>query len=142
MSEQEIRQRVIQLIMDTTGSSRDELIHCHDIAGELGITGDDFFELMDAFAKEFNVDMAEFLWYFHTREEGTNLGSTFFPSPDQRVERIPISLDNLVNMAQSGKWSVDYPAHKLPKRRRDVQVNGFLLLVFLALAVGVVLQQC
>jgi Protein of unknown function (DUF1493) len=36
-----------------------------DINLDLGVMGDDFTELMEAFAEKYKVDMKGYLWYFH-----------------------------------------------------------------------------
>jgi len=142
MNAAEVQERLIAMIMDKVGVSRNEVLDCSDIERDLGCTGNDFFELTDAYAKEFNVDMSGFLWYFHTQEEGWNIGGSFFPAPYHRVERIPVSPAMLVDFASTGKWSIDYPPHGLPKTRWDIRVNGILLVGVLLWAVWALLRKC
>ena len=68
MTEIEIREELIALVTGTNGI-KEEVLPDADIEKDLGCTGDDFFELMEAYAKRFNVDMSGFLWYFHTHDE-------------------------------------------------------------------------
>jgi hypothetical protein len=49
-----------------------------DIFLDLGVVGDDFHELVDLYAKIYNVDMTKYLWYFHTDEEGQNFGGIIY----------------------------------------------------------------
>lgn len=103
-----------------------------DIERDLGVFGDDFYELMEAFAKRYNVDMSEFIWYFHSGEEGLNIPSAmFFKPPYARVARIPVTPLMLSEFANTGKWSIDYPSHDIPKKRFDLTVN-FLFIVMVA----------
>jgi hypothetical protein len=97
---------------------------------DLGVEGDDFFELEEAFADEFRVDMSEYRWYFHHGEEGTclNVGRLLFPAPYDRVTEIPVTPQLLLDSANAGKWVVRYPEHKLPSRRYDVLVNQLVYL--------------
>ena len=142
MNEAEVREHLIAMIMDKVGVNRDEVINCEDIERDLGCTGDDHFELMEAFAKEFKVDMGGYRWYFHTAEEGHNVGAAFHPSPDQRVEHIPISLDTLTAAAMAGNWTIEYPDHRIPTTRWDLRINLALGLCVLLWAVIALYKKC
>jgi hypothetical protein len=104
---------------------------------DLGVYGDDMHELMAAYGERYKVDMATYLWYFHTREEGWNIGALFVRPPNRRVPRIPITIGMLRKFADSGEWSVDCPQHELPERRYDTLINlifaAFLVLGIVAL---------
>ncbi len=101
-----------------------------DIERDLGCTGDDFPELMDKYSKKYNVEMANYLWYFHHAEEGNSFGSNFFSAPNEIVNHIPVTPNLLLKFAENGKWNLKYPEHKLPKRRYDLIANQiFLFLV-------------
>ena len=104
-----------------------------DIFNELGCTGDDFHELMEAYQQKFSVDMSDYRWYFHANEEGGNfsLGSIFSKPPYERVNRIPVTPQMLWDYAKAGKWGLVYPVHKLPKYRIDIFANQILFLTFL-----------
>jgi hypothetical protein len=88
---------------------------------------DDFHELIEKYAVELNVDMNAYLWCFHSDEEGQNIGGLFFKPPYRRVTRIPVTPDKLISFAISGKWSMQYPSHNLPKFRVDS--NHFLQMI-------------
>jgi hypothetical protein len=105
-----------------------------DLLDDHGICGDDFHELMDAYAKRFHVDMTAYLWYFHADEEGagTSAGSAFFKPPYERVTRIPVTPALLRVMANKGRWELPYPPHRLPRRRWDFILNQVLILAALA----------
>ena len=95
-----------------------------DIFRRIGLTGDDADEFVSAFEKTFDVDMRNYLWYFHSEEEGgLGLGGLFFKSPDRLVTRIPITLRILSDSIDAKEWSVQYPDHTLPKVRRDLALN-------------------
>ncbi|RYF71727.1 MAG: DUF1493 family protein [Cytophagaceae bacterium] len=115
-----------RLIADKTGLTISEVAMDRDIDIDLGCTGDDFHELMQEYSSVFQVDMSSYLWYFHTEEEGQNVGSFFFKAPNDRVEHIPVTPQLLVDCANKGRWAVAYPAHKLLKRRYDILINQLL----------------
>jgi len=50
-----------------------------DIFHDFGLTGDDCGEFLYAYQKTFNVDMTNYLWYFHHDEESkwTSIGGYF-----------------------------------------------------------------
>ena len=78
--------------------------------------------------------MKSYLWYFHTNEEGQNLGGSLFKAPNERVERIPVTPKMLYEFAKSNKWDINYPEHTLPKRRYDLYFNttiGVILIIIL-----------
>ena len=103
-----------------------------DIERDLGCTGDDFPELMDRYSKKYNVEMSDYLWYFHHAEEGNSFGSNFFRAPNEIVNHIPVTPKLLLEFAEIGKWNLKYPEHKLPKRRYDLIANQiFVLLVII-----------
>ena len=105
-----------------------------DLFNDQGVCGDDFHELIDEYAKTFKVDMAGYLWYFHTDEEGSwnSIGGAFFKPPNARVTHIPVTPALLLDKANKGIWDIHYPFHELPKKRWDVIINQVLLVVVLA----------
>ena len=103
-----------------------------DLDREIGVFGDDMQDLLEAYAERFDVDMTSYLWYFHTGEEGVNLGGLFFKPPYCRVKRIPVTLAVLLRSARTGVWSVDYPYHFLPSRRLDMLVNQVITAIVFA----------
>lgn len=103
-----------------------------DIYEDMGITGDDFHEMINKYAKTYDVDMSEYLWYFHTDEEGSSFGGQFFKPPYERVKRIPVTPRMLASFIETKKWKIDYPPHKIPKVRKDLIINKILVITFLA----------
>ncbi|WP_256012245.1 DUF1493 family protein [Desertivirga xinjiangensis] len=99
-----------------------------DIFDDFGCVGDDFDELIGDYATTFKVDMSDYLWYFHGDEEGNNfLAIQLVDPPYKRVKRIPVTPTMLLDFANSGKWSIEYPEHTLPKRRYDILFNQLLI---------------
>lgn len=127
---------IIDLIRYKTGYEG-EIGEQSSLQDDLDIYGDELSDVLQDYALEFNVNMGDYLWYFHIgKEEGFNLGAWFFKPPTKRVTEIPITLHMLHQFAVSGVWSVDYPEHQLPKYRIDIIINriisiSLLLLVFL-----------
>ena len=112
-----------------------ELTPFTSLRKDLGVEGDDFFELEEAFAEKFRVDMSGYRWYFHHGEEGTwlSIGRLFFPAPYDRVVEIPVTPQLLLDSANAGKWIVQYPDHELPRRRYDSLIDQFVYLTLIGL---------
>ena len=129
---------IIEFLKDKIGV--DNVSENSDIGNDLGVDGDDYDELIIAFSKKYNVDISSWLWYFHCSEEGSwnSLGGMLFESPDKQVKYIPVTPLMLTEFTQVGKWNIQYPEHNLPKRRYDLLINRFLILVFLSF----VLYKC
>ncbi|QYF86864.1 DUF1493 family protein [Brevundimonas sp. PAMC22021] len=87
---------------------------------------------MDDFSERFEVDGADYLWYFHHGEEGWSLGALFFKPIYRRVARIPITLATLTEAARTRRWPVVYPPHHVPRRRWDILINRAVIGVWLA----------
>ena len=123
---------IIRFIVDKTDCSEDEVTSESDLDNDLGCTGDDFHELIDEFAKTFGVDMNPYRWYFHTVDEGhsNSIGGFFFKAPSERVNHIAVTPAVLLESANSGKWTINYPEHSLPRHRYDLIINQVIVLVF------------
>jgi hypothetical protein len=105
----------------------------------IGLEGDDASDFMDSFFRRFGVDASGYRWYFHHAEEGSNFGGAFFAPPNQRVERLPIGPNILIEAIETKKWPLQYPPRDMPKIRWDRRVNQLLLfipVVLLALWLG------
>ncbi|RTL59052.1 MAG: DUF1493 family protein [Sphingobacteriales bacterium] len=126
---------IIDLVKEKTGD--DDVNESTDIFEDLGCVGDDFHELIEEYAKKYNVDMTSYLWYFHADEEGgwNSIGGTFFKPPYERIKRIPVTPLMLLKFATKGKWEISYPEHHLPKRRYDIITNQIVLILFLIVVV-------
>ena len=121
-------ENILTFLTDLVG--REKIVSQTDIFLDLGVTGDDFHEMIEKYQKTFNVDMTSFLWYFHADEEGQSIGGGFFKPPYERVKRIPVTPQMLLDFANKGKWIIDYPEHTLPKRRYDLIINTILVIGF------------
>ena len=112
-----------------------------DLFARFGIDGDDAFDFMDSFAARFEVDIANYLWYFHHGEEGVNIAGLFFAPPYRRVKSIPITAATLLEAIRSRRWPLEYPAHNLPKVRWDIWLNlSLILFMFALVAIGMALR--
>lgn len=130
--------QIVKFLVARTGCTAREIHGGTDLGMDLGVHGDDYVELMAEYSSRFDVDMAGYLWYFHHREEGSNLGGLFFRPPHRRVKYIPVTPEMLLKYALERRWNLEYPEHRVPKRRNDLVFNSVILVVF----VIVVLYKC
>lgn len=108
-----------------------------DILAKIGITGDDTDDFLNDFANRFDVDLSKYIWYFHTEEEG--FPSLFFKSPDQMVNRIPITVQILIDTIETKIWAVEYPDHDVPSVRKDVAFNWVVIVFMIVVGIFAVL---
>ncbi|PWJ30950.1 DUF1493 family protein [Sediminitomix flava] len=109
---------VIILIKKYAGT--EEVYPDTDINKDLNIYGDDFNDLLEEYSVIADVDMSEFLWYFHYKGEGWNFGDLIFRPPNKRVKRIKLTPQILYNFTLDGKWGIKYPKHSVPSIRYDI----------------------
>ncbi len=121
---------------------RGPMTEATSLQSDIRLYGDDVDDLLAAYAERFGVDLTGYLWYFHTGEEGFNLGAVFFPPPNARVPEIPITLGMLHDFARRGRWAVEYPRHSPPRSRPDLRINQLLTLGFVGVVVVVVVRGC
>lgn len=120
----------------------DKIKPSDDLQNDLGITGDDWFELIDEYSKKFEVDVSTCLWYFHNTEEGHGgLGQILFKPPNKRVPYISVTPTLLLEFANKGKWDINYPEHSIPKKRYDLTINSIVLIVLLILLATYIINK-
>ena len=124
---------IFNLIKSECGISQKKITPNTDIFNDLCVEGDDFSELIEKYATRFNVNMADYLWYFHNTDEGVNIWSFIFKPPNKRVNRIVITPQLLLDYANAKKWNVAYPQHDIPKNRRDLIYSNLVWLMILVL---------
>lgn len=132
---------IIDFVRECTGS---ENIASDTDLFAYGIVGDDFHELIDNYAKTYSLDMTNYLWYFHADEEGgwNSIGGVFFTPPYKKVKRIPVTPALLTDFATKGKWDLNYPQHKVPKRRYDILINQIVFGGVLVWLIVIAFKKC
>lgn len=114
----------------------------HDIWLRSGLSGDDWHEFIDNFAHRYDVNMLNYRWYYHGDEEGfMNIGSWFYPPPQDQVDRIPVTASKLANVANAKIWNIKYPQEEVDLSRRDLKVNRIILCSFLVIMIILLLNK-
>lgn len=132
---------IYDFLAQQTGCEREKLTPETNLRDDLGVEADDFFELMDEFARRFNVDISGYRWYFHHAEEGINVGSALFIPPYDRVTTLPVNPKLLLESANTSKWSLQYPPHRIPARRYDIVFNRLLVAALLGMGLFMLLRK-
>lgn len=128
-------EKIREFIQEQTGV-KNSFKNTDDLDFDLGVYGDDMFELVEKYSEEFDVDISEFLWYFHTGEEGfSGIGGLISNPPNKLVAHIPITANLLLRFANEGSWNLKYPAHSVPDKRVDLAINKYILILFLLIAI-------
>ena len=134
-----LQQRITAHLENSTGS---KLTDPSDVWLHAGLSGDDWHEFVDGYAREFNVDMTDYRWYYHGDEEGLlSFGGLVYPPPQRQVTRIPVSVDQLAEFAVAGTWRVTYPVEEVDLRRRDMVVNRVIGYVLLLLTLSLLMYK-
>jgi len=106
-----------------------------DVLAALDLDGDEAVALIDAFAKEFGVDLTGYEARFHHRDAGRVLRPGWpFPAPPLFGVRLPIAVSVLSRAAQTGRWPVVYPVLTVARSRQ--WLNAPLILIGLPLLVA------
>ena len=134
-------EEIYNFLEKSQGVSKSKLSPKADLCSDLGIDGDDFFELVEDFSSEYNVSMSTYCWYFHHKEEGFNIGALFSPAPYQQVERIPITPEVLLLAAKEKAWPISYPEHIIDTRRTESLINKIFIITLLGFAALCVLSE-
>jgi len=104
--------RVKELLVESVGVSEHEVSPEATLFGDLGIDGDDAYDLFVDFAERFAVDMTGFVLSRHFGPEaGGNpvtalyiMARTLLYGPHRAAGVVPVKVADLVEAAERGKW--------------------------------------
>jgi len=121
MTSASIDEVVIAFIAAQSGHSANRLQPCSTLFGDLGVDGDDGDELIAAFVERFVVDMQTYRGDRHFGPEGFPPWTPIFwlvlawraysekeSTPESRARLVPITIQNLIDSARAGKWTMIY----------------------------------
>lgn len=116
---QTLEESVIEFVSAFTGF-RPERLHLQTtLYGDLGVAGDDGWDLIQAYGKKFQVDLAGFEPLRHFGEEGVSVLAPFallwmvlrFPfrrrrAPEEESNLRVVRIGDLVAFARAGRWMI------------------------------------
>jgi len=109
MNDAEVLSRIRELLATHAGVPAATVSAETRVWEDLKLYGDDVSELVNAFGKQFNVDLSGYRWYHHTGPEGCNPLWLVRKPWWERKTKIPIAVSDLVESTRLGKWSIRYP---------------------------------
>lgn len=104
---------------------------------DAGLRGEDLQECIEDLHREFDVDVAAYRWYWHTGPEGENVLWAFARPWWSRLQRIPITVDDLRRSVAAGKWAIEYPP--TPLGRRVDYATWIMLVIVVAILICVLI---
>lgn len=99
----ELFDRIRELVSEMAGVPVSKIHPDTRLEEDLGMTGIDSADFLEAFAKEFDIDLTGLDFHKHSGPEGCN---PFFHTPDWLKDHgnYPVTVDHLVRVAQIGRW--------------------------------------
>jgi hypothetical protein len=73
--------------------------------------------------------MSGYRWYFHHDAEGTDPADLFFRQPS--YDRIAVTPRLLLESATAGRWLVEYPPHRAPRRGFHLSLLSCLFMILI-----------
>jgi hypothetical protein len=106
------------------------------LQADLGVSGTDLLDVLEAYSERFAVGVSGYRWYFHSPEEWPTFAWLFSTPRYSRVPEILITVGMLHRFAEMGRWALEYPEHRPPRYGLDVWAWSAVLLGVLAAAAG------
>ena len=129
MTSAAIEEEVTAFVAAKTRCSAERLNPRTTLFGDLGVDGDDSDELLAAFMKRFGVDMRAYRRDRHFGSEGFLPWTPLFwlvlawraagekvSTPESRARLSPITIQDLIDSARAGKWTVTYEERASTRR--------------------------
>lgn len=105
ISEQDLETRIVELLRKITRVRESPIDARTELFRDLGIDGADAAELLDAYARQFHVDMTSFDFSSaFGPEAGPSLISLFRTIFGKKARRTAVSIGDLVAAARTGVW--------------------------------------
>ncbi len=134
-------EEIRELALAYTGLPRRTILDTSPLFGGGLLEGDDADEFLEAFAIRFNVDLSNFLLYFHCIGDEPPVWRRVLPiDADGKVIPFqPITVVDLVKAAEVGRWEWDYPEHTVRHSWRNPYLWTFVGLVGLVGLAGLII---
>ena len=99
-------ERIAQFVANQAGVPLDRVRPDTRVETDLGVTGDDAAELLEAYAQEFHVDLSALEFLRHFGPEGClpGYGLYYWLLHGHRIGGHQVTVQMLVDIAHSGRW--------------------------------------
>ncbi|MCU7932517.1 MAG: DUF1493 family protein [Candidatus Thiodiazotropha sp. (ex Codakia rugifera)] len=125
-----ISKKVIELILYHSGAKEEEITEESLVEDDLGVTGDDAWDLMEDIHKEFNVNFDQFDFSLHFGPEaGFNVAEEY--------GYYPVTVKHLIEIANRKQWILpernEEHSHLSKARRSKSNIIWFLIVAGIAI---------
>ena len=103
---------IVGLAAEVSGQPRARIDRV-DLLSSAGLEGKMASRFLQLYAVRFRVDLRGYRWWFHHRDHGVFAMPLVALDSAGREIRIPLTAEMLANFAESGRWQIDYPPHRL-----------------------------
>jgi hypothetical protein len=102
----DLLRRVTVMVAEFGGYPIERLSADSVLEADVGITGDDADEFMEAYSREFQIDLSGFEFYRHFDAEGWNPFVGFFTRllRGEEMQHVPVTIALLVRAAEQHRW--------------------------------------
>lgn len=102
---QSLADRVRAMVAEKCGMGLSQIYPTSRLEEDFGMTGDDSACFLEAFAKEFGVDMSDLEFHKHFGPENSSLlWNSHPPAWLEDHGKYPVTVDHLVRVAEIGRW--------------------------------------
>lgn len=128
----QLEKDIKEFISQLTSIQIEKITDDKDLDNDLGVAGDDAWELIEEFSEKFNVDLASFEFSKHFTSEG-------FPPLHENDEYggYPVTVKHLIEIAEKGIWFE--PEFNKEAYDKTIKTRSNLMKLFLAAVIFVML---
>ena len=104
--DKDVLDRVTRMVARFAGCPTDKLNGETVLEADLGITGDDASEFLEAYSRDFEVDLSGFEFYRHFDAEGWNPFAGFLTRlrRGEKLRHVPVTIALLARAAEERQW--------------------------------------
>jgi len=121
---------VIAIVSEQTGVPIEKIDETTLIEENLGATGDDAWEILEALYEQYNIDYEELIFLKHFGPEvGWN--------SDKEYGYYPVSINHLVKVVKNKKWFLpdrnveNYKKEKIKRKKIRIKYSIIVLIIFI-----------
>jgi hypothetical protein len=102
----DLLRRVTVMVAEFAGYPLERLSADSALEADVGITGDDAGEFIEAYSHEFQIDLSGFEFYRHFGAEGWNPFAGLFTMlrGGEEIQHVPVTIGLLVRAAEEHQW--------------------------------------
>ena len=105
-----LNEEVIKIVAEKSGKPASSISESSTLLGDLGLDGDDAWEVIERCHDKYNVDFSSFYFSKHFRNEPCFKGIVYFyrkiKYKDEHIasKKEPVTVSQLIKSCESGSW--------------------------------------